>query len=114
MIAISLVLLFICRAQAQNRAAALSFTGNVERDFPLREGALPPTVAVQVAVDGVDTGVPPGWPYMFTGWDFKDLRFVVRGLFVDDFGFLKIFFLSLFFPFKKRQRYIKMQYLNFI
>lgn len=30
---------------------------------------------IQTIDDGLDVGVPPGWPYPYSGWDIKDMRF---------------------------------------
>ena len=50
------------------KLASVAFTGDVERDF--RGEAV-------IVDDGRDVGVPPNWPYPYSGWDIKDIRFVV-------------------------------------
>jgi hypothetical protein len=49
---------------------ALSLTGNVEADFVSPEAV--------IVSDGSqsDVGLPPAWPFVTSGWDIKDFRFV--------------------------------------
>jgi len=51
----------------------VSFTGNVELDWP----AVGPRTKIATDGDTPDVGVPPGpqWSGVQTGWDVKDLRF---------------------------------------
>jgi len=53
--------------------AVVSFTGNVELDWP----AVGPRTKIATDGDTPDVGVPPGaqWSGMQSGWDVKDLRF---------------------------------------
>jgi hypothetical protein len=59
---------------------SLTFTGNVETDFPASQNATNKNFAlkryeIQIKTDGLDVGVPPRWPYPISGWDIKDMRF---------------------------------------
>ena len=58
----------------------MSFTGDVEVDFggqssqiDLDAGIMP----VVVLDDGNDVGVPPDWPYAYSGWDIKVIHIFI-------------------------------------
>lgn len=59
----------LCLMTAALSLHGLTLTGNVENDFVGAE-----TVVI---TDGTaaDVGLPPAWPYPYSGWDVKDVRF---------------------------------------
>lgn len=65
--------------------APLVFTGNAEADFQIngvnRNGVVtlddPTLDALGNRLVQPDVGVPPGWPYPFSGWDIENIFFQI-------------------------------------
>ena len=80
------VLLFVGVALGQQFNDPLTFTGDAEKDFlsfggVLKKGVVTlddPTIdAFGNEVLAPDVGVPPGWPFPFSGWDIKNIYFQI-------------------------------------